>query len=38
MSKYVDIPGFLEKQNGHIVLQNHKDDAWFRIIKIRKIK
>jgi len=38
MSKYVDIPGFLEKQNGHIVLQNHKDDAWFRNIKIRKIK
>ncbi|MCM4153841.1 DUF1080 domain-containing protein [Arenibacter sp. N53] len=37
-SKYVDIPGFLEKRNGHIVLQNHKDDAWFRNIKIRKIK
>jgi len=37
-SKYVDIPGFLEKRNGHIVLQNHKDDAWFRNIKIRRIK
>ena len=37
-SKYVDIPGFLEKKNSHIVLQNHKDDAWFRNIKIRKIK
>ena len=37
-SKYVDIPGFLEKKTSHIVLQNHKDDAWFRNIKIRKIK
>tara|TARA_R110002050_G_scaffold107424_2_gene217822 strand:- start:15040 stop:15858 length:819 start_codon:yes stop_codon:yes gene_type:complete len=37
-SKYVDIPGFLDKRNGHIVLQNHKDDAWFRNIKIRRIK
>lgn len=37
-SKYVDIPGFLNKKNGHIVLQNHQDDAWFRNIKIRRIK
>jgi hypothetical protein len=37
-SKYVDYPEFLEKRTGHIVLQNHKDDAWFRNIKIRKIK
>ena len=37
-SKFVDYPGFLEKRKGHIVLQNHKDDAWFRNIKIRKIK
>lgn len=37
-SKYVDYPGFLEKRKGHIVLQNHKDDAWFRNIKIRRIK
>jgi hypothetical protein len=36
-SKFVDYPGFLEKRKGHIVLQNHKDDAWFRNIKIRKI-
>ncbi|MFD2791795.1 hypothetical protein KCTC52924_00160 [Arenibacter antarcticus] len=35
-SKYRDIPQFLEKRKGHIVLQNHKDDAWFRNIKIRK--
>lgn len=37
-SKYVDYPGFLEKRTGHIVLQNHKDDAWFKNIKVRKIK
>lgn len=37
-SKFVDYPGFLEKRKGHIVLQNHKDDAWFRNIKIRKIE
>lgn len=36
-SKFKDIPRFLEKRKGHIVLQNHKDDAWFRNIKIRKI-
>jgi hypothetical protein len=36
-SKFVDYPGFLEKRKGHIVLQNHKDDAWFRNIKIREI-
>ncbi|MCK0191353.1 DUF1080 domain-containing protein [Arenibacter sp. F20364] len=37
-SKFVDYPGFLEKRKGHIVLQNHKDDAWFKNIKIRKIE
>lgn len=37
-SKFVDYPGFLDKRKGHIVLQNHKDDAWFRNIKIRKIE
>lgn len=36
-SKFKDVPHFLEKRKGHIVLQNHKDDAWFRNIKIRKI-
>ncbi len=34
-SKYRDYTGFTEKRKGHIVLQNHKDDAWFRNIKIR---
>ena len=36
-SKYRDYPHFLEKRKGHIVLQDHKDDAWFRNVKIRKI-
>lgn len=36
-SKFKDIPQFLEKRKGHIVLQNHKDDAWFKNIKIRKL-
>lgn len=35
-SKYRDYDGFIEKRKGHLVLQNHKDDAWFRNIKIRK--
>jgi hypothetical protein len=37
-SKYKDIPNFHQKRKGHIVLQNHKDDAWFRNIKIREIE
>ncbi len=37
-SKYRDIPNFHQKRKGHIVLQNHKDDAWFRNIKIREIE
>jgi hypothetical protein len=34
-SKYVDIAGFADKRAGHIVLQDHNDDAWYRNIKIR---
>ena len=37
LSKYVPIEGFAEKRSGHIVLQDHGDDAWFRSIKIREI-
>ena len=37
ISKYKDYPHFLDKRSGHIILQNHKDDAWFRNIKIRNI-
>jgi hypothetical protein len=36
-SKYQSIPGFAEKRKGHIVLQDHGDDVWFRNIKIREL-
>jgi hypothetical protein len=35
-SKYVPIAGFADKRTGHIVLQDHGDDVWFRNIKIRE--
>ncbi|CAM4371280.1 3-keto-disaccharide hydrolase [Zobellia nedashkovskayae] len=38
ISKYKDYPNFIKKRKGHIVLQNHDDDAWFRNIKIREFK
>jgi 3-keto-disaccharide hydrolase len=34
-SKYRDIPGFATKRAGHIVLQDHVDEVFFRNIKIR---
>jgi hypothetical protein len=34
-SKYRDIKGFAEKRAGHIVLQDHVDEVFFRNIKIR---
>lgn len=34
-SKFSKIPGFADKRNGHIVLQDHITEAWFRNIKIR---
>lgn len=37
VSKYQPIPGFAEKRMGHIVLQDHGDDVWFRNIKIREV-
>ncbi|KAB7530402.1 DUF1080 domain-containing protein [Flagellimonas olearia] len=37
LSKYKDYLQFLDKRSGHIVLQNHKDDAWFKNIKIREL-
>jgi hypothetical protein len=36
-SKYKPIAGFAEKRKGHIVLQDHGDDVWFRNIKIRDL-
>lgn len=34
-SKYRDIDGFADRRQGHIVLQDHSDDVWYRNIKIR---
>jgi gluconolactonase len=37
LSKYVPIEGFAQPRTGHIVLQDHGDDVWFRNIKIREL-
>ena len=34
-SKYHAIPGFAERRKGHIVLQDHGDEVYFRSIKVR---
>lgn len=36
-SKYADIEGFAERRSGHIVLQDHTDDAWYRNLKVRRL-
>ena len=36
-SKYRDIKGFADKRAGHIVLQDHVDEVFFRSIKIRRL-
>ncbi|MGD2216599.1 MAG: DUF1080 domain-containing protein [Gemmatimonadales bacterium] len=36
-SKYQPLEGFAAKRTGHIVLQDHGDDVWFRNIKIREL-
>ena len=35
-SKYADVEGFAEKRDGHIVLQDHGDDVWYRNIRVRR--
>jgi hypothetical protein len=37
-SKFRKIPGFIDKRQAHIVLQNHNEESWFRNIKIRELK
>ncbi len=34
-SKYAPFAGFANGRKGHMVLQDHGDDVWFRSIKIR---
>jgi hypothetical protein len=34
-SKYASVTNFGERRTGHIVLQDHGDDVWFRNIKVR---
>ena len=36
-SKYKPIPGFAERRRGHIILQDHGDEVYFRHIKIREL-
>ncbi len=37
-SKFKDVEGFAAKKSGHIVLQDHAEEAWFRNIKIRRLE
>jgi hypothetical protein len=36
-SKFKGIERFGKRQNGHILLQDHSDQVWFRNIKIRRL-
>ena len=37
-SKYAKIIDFTKHKTGHIILQDHGNDCWYRNIKIREIK
>ncbi len=34
-SKFKDMPRFAQEKSGHIALQNHHDEVWYRNIRIR---
>tara|TARA_A100001015_G_scaffold152894_1_gene169656 strand:+ start:1085 stop:1231 length:147 start_codon:yes stop_codon:yes gene_type:complete len=36
-SKFSEMPDFGTGKSGQIVLQDHRDEVWFRNIKIREI-
>ncbi len=36
-SKYRSIPGFGDRRKGHIVLQDHGDEVYFRSVKVRSL-
>jgi hypothetical protein len=36
-SKFKDMPGFAKYKEGHIALQDHSDDIWFRNIEIKRL-
>ena len=36
-SKFKDMPGYAKSPVGHIALQDHGDDVWYRDIKIRRL-
>lgn len=37
-SKYRSIKGFADRRSGHIILQDHGDETFYRAIKIRELK
>jgi hypothetical protein len=37
-SKFADKPKFAKLSTGHIVLQHHHDEVWYRNIRVRKLK
>ena len=36
-SKFKDMPKFAQERSGHIVLQHHHDEVWYRNVKIRRL-
>jgi hypothetical protein len=36
-SKFKDAPGFGDKIKGHLMLTNHKDEAWYRNLRLREL-